>query len=160
LPADAAAIYNRAVPPLRKPLAREHAVMSSFDDIFPSLLVQMIRWIAVQSPIFLVWLAGIVIAIARWRRHPTVSLLTAGACGALLLTTVIQVVVFQWLPRWLIDRGSSADIGEIFLVISVLFCGIRAVCWGVILLALFGWRSPMPVALPYRIPPGGHGVGR
>ena len=134
--------------------------MTSFDDLLPSMLARMIRWIGIHSPLYLVWLAGIVFAISRWRRHPTVSLLTLVALAVLLLSSVLGVFVFTWLPQFLSDHGWADAIEAIYSLVAIVLNGVQAIAWGMLLLALFGWRTPTPVAPPYRMPAGAREVGR
>jgi hypothetical protein len=54
--------------------------------------------LAERSPMFLLALVAIVIAIATWRRHPGVSGLTASAFVLYLLKSLIFVFLFRWLP--------------------------------------------------------------
>jgi len=129
--------------------------MNSFDDFLPSILGQVVRWLGVNAPLYLAWLAGIVLAISRWRRHPTVSLLTLIALALLLLSSVVGVIVFAWLPHVLIDRSSSIDLSVVYSLVGLVLNAIRAAGWGIILVALFGWRTPPPVAPRYPIPPSG-----
>jgi hypothetical protein len=99
-----------------------------------------------QSPIYLVWLAGIILAIVYRERHSRVSLLTGVALGVLLVETVIGTYLSVSLPVILFRRGIDASaIAPILNAVNCVRSLIAAAMWGLLLVALFGWRqSPAP----------------
>ena len=109
-------------------------------DLLPEMLVRIFRWLAVQSPVMLVWVGGIVFAMTRWRRHPMVSLLTVVALLGLLLTTIAAVCISAWLPR-LMGELDPERAETIYHMFWAFVSALRAVAWGAILVALFGWRT-------------------
>lgn len=115
-------------------------------DFLPEMLAAIVRWLFVQAPLLLVWIGGIIFAIARWRRHPMVCLWTVVALVVLLLTTVGGVCVSALIPRVLIENDSVSNIEVVMSAFWFFISAIRAVAWGVILMALFGWRNPAPLA--------------
>jgi hypothetical protein len=72
------------------------------------------RW-----PMLLLVLAGILVALVRWKRHPKVSLLTVSGLGLFILQSLTFGSVFYLLPR-LHDRGFSyGNINNLYLIIEV-----------------------------------------
>jgi hypothetical protein len=57
-----------------------------------------------RLPIILMALAGILIAIVRWKRHPKVSLLAVLGMGLFLLESLTFMFVYYFLPRF-VERG-------------------------------------------------------
>lgn len=92
----------------------------------------------VQAPAFLVWLAGLVVALALWRRHPRVSLFAALG----LLLAAVRAVVAPWIDYWIRNSGLGlTQIGIRFAVLNVVSAVISAAAWTLVLIAVFGWRS-------------------
>ena len=72
------------------------------------------RW-----PMLLLVLAGIVVAIVRWKRHPKVSLLTASGLVLFIVQSLTFGSIFYFLP-WLHDRGYSyGSINNLYLVVEI-----------------------------------------
>jgi hypothetical protein len=66
-------------------------------------------------------LAGIIVAVVRWKRHPKVSLLTVSGLGLFIVRSLTFGSIFYLLPR-LHDRGFSyGSINSLYLVVEV--CG-------------------------------------
>ncbi len=81
-----------------------------------------------RLPIILLALVGIVLAIARWKRHSKVSLLTAFGMGLFLFESLTFMFVYYFLPR-LRDRGWTYDsINNLYTLAQVcqdfLFAGV------------------------------------
>ena len=98
---------------------------------------------AIQLPIILVWAAGLVIALVRWKEHPRVSVLALIAFSVLMLQLLIDTYLNVWMPRWLYEtRGSSNnEVANFLLVKGVVSNLIRMGLWGLVIIALFGWRA-------------------
>lgn len=95
-----------------------------------------------QSPVFIVWLVALVLAIARWQRHPNVSLFTTLALVGFLVVSIIDTYLNVSLPIMLIEQGQSASqVGVMFAVKGVVSAVIRAVLWGVLIAAVFIGRD-------------------
>lgn len=95
-----------------------------------------------QSPVTLVWLGGIVLAIVSWRRHPRVSLLAAIAMGLLLVSSVVGNLANAWLPLGLHRQGRNlVAFGLAGSAISFLRSLFTAGVWVLLLAAIFGWRG-------------------
>jgi hypothetical protein len=91
-----------------------------------------------QLPIVGVIVAGIVIALARWHRHPRVSALLVVA----LSLELASVIIYPVLTALLIGLGFSvSDMSTAFLVLGLGSGLLRAALLGLILWAAFGWRT-------------------
>lgn len=92
-------------------------------------------------PYLLAYLCGIILAVAFWRRHPTVSLLTLLGFGLLLGNTLLGTLM----NVWLMSRSGASGVSEgvrIFAVINA-FRGITgAGAYALLMAAIFGWRTP------------------
>lgn len=111
--------------------------MEIVEDIIPTFSVYL-----AQSPIYLVWLVGIILAIVFRQRHTKVSLLTVIALGVLLVETAIGTYLSVSLPMLLIRQDMNASaIGPILSAIGCVRSLIAAAMWGLLLVALFGWRQ-------------------
>lgn len=96
----------------------------------------------VQIPVFIVWLVGIVLAVVYWRWHPKVSLLAFIALAAFLVTSLFGSALSMWLPIGLQRRGwALARVGMIVTVVGFIRSLVSATLWGLLIAAIFGWRS-------------------
>ncbi len=123
------------------------------NDILTSL-----GFLLAEIPVLLVWTAGLVIAVVRWRQHPRVSLLTVIALILMLVNLLVGMLLNILIPTWLSAQGSdSSEIILFFTVKGFIQAVISAVAFGLLLAALFGWRKPavQPVDLPAAEPPDG-----
>jgi hypothetical protein len=97
-------------------------------------------WLCFSVPLYAVWAVGGCLAIARWRRHPRVSLLVLLSIGAMLVAAVgMQVSV------WFISRAMSGpsfgSLAPYLAVLGLAHMLLRTTAWVAILTAIFGWRS-------------------
>lgn len=103
--------------------------------------VSILSQYLIQSPVYLVWIAGIVLAIARWRRHPTVSLLTLASLVLFSARSLIGTFLNVWLPITLHEQGIGAErIGVFLAARGVISALVAALAWGLLIAAVFGWR--------------------
>ncbi len=102
----------------------------------------------IQLPLFLVWLAGLILAVVFWKRHPRVSLLAVIALAGFLLVTAANIFLNLWLGLGLDRLGlSPAQIGLVYLVRNIVDGLLAAGLWGLVLAAIFAWRKqPQPPA--------------
>jgi hypothetical protein len=107
------------------------------------LLPYVISRYAPLLPLYFLWLLGIILALIRWRRHPTVSLVAALACVILILNTMSSTVVYAWLPGYLFQGGdlTPQQGANIMMVVEVFFNLVSAVAWALILVAIFAERN-------------------
>ena len=100
----------------------------------------------VRLPVLLVWVVGLVVCVACWRRHPRGALLTLLAMAGLLLLSLVMPAVY-WAINMLTGAEDSplADTGDTLnRVASVVeFLG-EGLAWVLVLVAVFGRSSPAP----------------
>jgi hypothetical protein len=96
----------------------------------------------VQLPVYLVLLAGILVAVTTWRKHPRMSMCAISGIGIIFLTTLIATQLGNSLPVYLHARGLPARfMGTVLLVINLAHSITAAAGWALVLWALFGWRN-------------------
>ena len=96
----------------------------------------------VQLPVYLVLLAGILVAAATWRNHPRVSMFAISGIAIIFLTTLIATQLGNSLPIYLHTRGLPARfMGTVLLVFNLTRSITAAAGWALVLWALFGWRK-------------------
>src|SRR5215471_11876213 len=107
----------------------------------------MIRYLLLsflqRTPLFLVLLGGLLVALGRWNRHSSVSLITA--VGIVLY--IIKLVVFSALSYWVPTLRSSMDwsyetVNNVFTVIHILSDIGYALFIIVLVTAAFLHRNP------------------
>jgi hypothetical protein len=105
------------------------------------LLIHTLSGIATSTPIIIVLLIGAALALARWRRHPRVSLLTLIASAMMIVNLIGAIFLYAWLPMTMLDRGwTASQLGSLFTVIRIVNTLIDAAAWSMVLCAIFGWR--------------------
>lgn len=105
------------------------------------MYMNMLRLVFWYSPQYIAWLVGLCIALARWRRHPRVSLLAASAFGLMFVASLVGNYVSMTLPTMLMSRGiQPGQFGPWFLANSMGQSLIGAVTIGLLIAATFGGR--------------------
>ncbi len=110
----------------------------------------LLRNLAQQLPIDVIWALGIVLALRRWRRHPQVSLLILIALGLELVRSVGGTLAWYWLNLEMkgADRA-TVELGIVKLgIVHNVSWGLDIIAWTLVLIALFRWRHlPHPSRL-------------
>ena len=109
------------------------------DKLLPHLMSNLIA----QSPVLLVYLAGMILALVFWRRCPGPCALTLIAMGLLLLTSIGQTFVSLYLQ----DARSDLDLKEetwrwMLSMNALVGSGLRALAFVLLLAAVFVDRKP------------------
>src|SRR5205823_5900812 len=122
-PSSADARGARAMPP-----TNNLSVLTSF--LLPSL------------PAILIWLVGVAIALATWRRHPRVSQTALVACVLLLVNAAAGPVAQFWLFQRMSQLGwTSSEYGRMMGLLTLVRVAFSTVGYVLLLLAVFGWRA-------------------
>jgi hypothetical protein len=80
-----------------------------------SFLPTLLQGLAVRTPIYVFCIVGLLVTLARWRRHPRVSLLAFLGIGRLFFGSLGAAVWYGVLPVLLSDSGLPAEqIGWIY----------------------------------------------
>jgi hypothetical protein len=92
--------------------------------------IGLLAAVLTQLPVYLIWLVGLILALAGWKKHPSVSLVALiGFVILFLLALVTQLTT----PRYGVNWSQAG--------IAFLEALIRAGAWGLVLAAIFGWRK-------------------
>jgi len=83
-----------------------------------------------QTPLYIVWLVGVILAIVVWKKHPSVSLVALIAFVVLFLLELVSLIIAA-------RNGLNGSRPGIAFVEAL----IRAGAWGLVLAAVFGWRK-------------------
>ena len=115
------------------------------------VLTQGLGRFAFSSPLLLVWIIGLTIAIRRLKRDRLPAVLATIALGGLVLSSFASSVVLMAF----LYAARSGRIGiEAFswysTVISALYAIVHPICWILILVAIF-FRRPADVPAPQAI---------
>ncbi len=112
---------------------------------FASLLANLFS----QLPYYLVLLAGALVAVARWRRHPRASLLVVAGAVVLGLSSLASTSISWALPALAASRvlrfGYSRLANALGVCRSVLSV-MAAIGYGLLLAAVFADRASEPEA--------------
>ncbi len=95
-----------------------------------------------QTPVYALWLAGIVLSLLFWRRHPRTSVFALAAFTILLLTGIVSQFLTTWLP--MDARATGGPVVRVAIaitIISVVHTLLDAVAFGLILAAIFSGRK-------------------
>ena len=104
------------------------------------------------TPVLLAYVAGIILAVARWQRHPTVSMLVLIACLLGLVVTPLPGAIQVWLVQSQSAQG-MAQLSWVFSLIGILSSLVHALIYGLLLAAAFQGRASrfLEPAAPPRI---------
>jgi hypothetical protein len=97
--------------------------------------------ILTQLPVFLVWIVGIIFAIAYWKRAPRPATYTLIAIAIFIISAILAIMVNSNLLLGLHARGMP--IGQVSFIIgglNIFISLVRALGWGFILAAVFTAR--------------------
>jgi hypothetical protein len=103
---------------------------------------RFVESLVLMSPVLVVDLVGVSLALVWWRRHPRVSLLTLLAIGLLVSVAVGGSFVFAWLPDHLQQRGwKFEEIIVLYPVMALIRNALGAMAYALLLGAIFAGRS-------------------
>jgi hypothetical protein len=107
------------------------------------LIMVAVSNIATHSPIYLVWLAGIVMAILTWKRNPRPSLFAILAIAFMFVLDLVGIFMVM-LPLRLTQQGySMTRISMLVTFVSVALAILRAGGWVLLLAAIFNGRRAL-----------------
>ncbi|BET68026.1 hypothetical protein ASA1KI_29440 [Opitutales bacterium ASA1] len=108
-------------------------------EILGPSLMQLVA----QAPVLLVYLVGIVLAEVLRARAPLASTLALVGSGLLLVISMLQPFVFQYVLRSRLDAGSSSDeITRVLGFFGVIAGFAHAAGLGLLVAAVFAQRCP------------------
>lgn len=101
----------------------------------------------VFTPLYLVWIGGLIVAGTLWSRQRSVALLLASGCLLALFTEISGGILTAALPLLYSGRARSvSQLGVLFAVIGLARSLLLALAWGLLLGAVIravaGQRTP------------------
>jgi hypothetical protein len=97
------------------------------------------------APQLLVYVAGGILAVAWWRRHPLASGLALGGLGLKLVASLLQVAWSHHLNRVIAEgRLEPSQVQARMTAVGVVDGLMHAVGLGLIVAAVFAGRRPAP----------------
>jgi hypothetical protein len=113
------------------------------ESITQAFLMQLL----VQTPVLMVYLAGLTLALVFWRRCMVPSLLSLIACVIMLLVTVTHVYLNQYFVLARIERGWTTEkVGWMFTAAGLSSVTLHAISLVLLLIAVFiGRKHPQSV---------------
>jgi len=112
------------------------------------ILLPFLTQLAGQSPVLLMYLVGMVLAVVFWRRYPRPCAFTVSAMGLLLLTSVGQTFATLYFIAYRgISLGQESG-GLAWMLMASTLVGtlLRALAFGLLLAAIFVGRQPYGAA--------------
>ncbi|HUJ44313.1 MAG TPA: hypothetical protein VLW52_11975 [Opitutaceae bacterium] len=107
-----------------------------------NIIIPSLSQLLGQSPVLLVYLIGLILALVFWRRCPTPSLLVLVATVLLLLISVIQPFVTQFLIHARFERGwTNQTLGWMISAVALTSSCFRAAAMGLLIAAVFFQRG-------------------
>ena len=98
------------------------------------------RW-----PVMLVVLAGLIFAIARWKRHPKASAFTVAGLLLFQFQSIAFSSLFYFLPRLALHGWTWAAIDNLSIVIDVCHDLVFSIAIALLTAAIFTGRDQRPV---------------
>lgn len=105
-------------------------------------LANAVRGLGIRLPYILVCVAGLVVALMRWSRHPRTSLLTLLGSAILLVSSLATIVVYDLVSlainRWEVAMEQASTL---FTATSFVAFTVDAIGVGFLLAAVFRKRA-------------------
>ena len=106
------------------------------------ILGTLTSYLAQYFIVSMVWLAGAILSIIYWQRHPKVSRLTLIAIAIFLVASLVSTYTNLYLPILLRDLGwTDGQLTLYYPLHSIVVSLSQAVGWGFILAAIFTRRD-------------------
>jgi len=99
-------------------------------------LIQVLRNVLTQLPSLLTLLVCLIIALARWKRHPKVSLVAAAGFTFHILHGLFFSAAYIWIPR-LFGFGGFQDNQAFFSLLAIVGNCLFAIALAILLTAVF-----------------------
>jgi hypothetical protein len=131
----------------RWPVNDRPAPLNLFDRIpgkpMDKLLSPLLTQLTADSPLLLIYVVGIVLALVYWRRCRRPCAFTFFSCGLLLLTSIGQSAVRLYVFQGRADLDLSPEkLAWILTLIAQVSSCLRALGFGLLLAAIFVDRRP------------------
>ena len=107
----------------------------------PDLVAFLLSHYAVQVPVLLVWLVGLIVALAHLGRHGRIARITVLALLILIARTLVVPLIQVWIQN---NTPQVGQLGFRLAVLNVAAALVGAVAWMLVLMAVFGDRVERP----------------
>ena len=95
-----------------------------------------------RLPLYLVFIAGVILSIVYWQKHPKVSLWALIGFGIMILLNIISPFIENLIIRLPETHGYAHDqIGKFFAVYGIIYSIIETTALVLVLFAVFGDRQ-------------------
>ena len=95
-----------------------------------------------NTPLYLVWIIGLILSIIYRRRHSKVSLLTFISLSMFVVASLVDGFLGIWLPvNFYNNSFDTREIGKISMSINVIMSIVSSVAWSLIIIAIFSLRK-------------------
>jgi len=112
----------------------------------PEVVRMVLQNYVPQVTLWVVWGVAVIVAIARWRKHPKVSMLVLAAGCVDIATGLAAPLVYLALSRYITETGLTGDqLTLVFSAVNFAIWGVHGVALALLLAAALGWR-PVPLA--------------
>ena len=112
-----------------------------------SVISEILRSLAIQLPILLVCLLAGVVVLAKWRHGSRGSIWALFGFGLALFLCFAIPIAQPVVRSWVMQGGDAARLGATFTGLAVLWSVLRAITYGLLLVAVFAGRSA-PTSVP------------
>lgn len=93
--------------------------------------------LALMLPIYLVWLAGLIWAVASWKKHPKVSLLATLGLAMFLIQAIVSGLTGPLLQRWIARTFALRAFAALLAVRGIFAVVLQLLGWVLLLAAVF-----------------------
>ncbi|MDR1010809.1 MAG: hypothetical protein LBM04_06735 [Opitutaceae bacterium] len=115
-------------------------------NVIDSLKVVLFQLLT-ASPYLVVLTVGFVVSLVKYRKCPKACLLVAIGTSVLFATRIAQILIFQWLPYMVSQRGMShAAVSQIYGIVNIVMTVVGSVALACILVAVFVGRAKKPAS--------------
>lgn len=130
---------------IRVPTTSNTSTTSMIDN---NPIPEVLRGFVMQLPVLIVCLAAAVVILTKWREASLGSLWALLGFG-LALALCFAIPIGQTAVRhWVTQNGNPAQLGVAFTSLAVFWSVLRAISYGLLLVAVFAGRSTVPGSAP------------
>ena len=110
-----------------------------------SFVVPLIRALVTHSPLILVELCGLILAVLHWRRSTGAARFALPGFALLLFSSAVVGSCWAILPQWLVNQGWEGNrLETLFTIIGLSSNTVEAVGIACLMVALFYGRAAAP----------------
>jgi hypothetical protein len=110
-------------------------------------LLEFLTYFAQSTPMLLTALAGLIVSLVFWKRHPKVSLLAFLGFAVYLVNIAGGNLIAYLLPRVILPNGTAQQLSHAYAILGLGRAILSSGAMILFIFAMFGWRG---VARPVR----------